>query len=497
MAVSSSNSYYINSLLLGYSWTGTVGIAANVGYSYDTATTAYDSSNGISGGQVLSAVQESVAEQALQAWENVANIHFTETTASAAAITLRQAVMPGSVAGWMDPSLASSSRFASADVVFDSSYNSNPLPGTYQYTVFLHELGHALGLKHPGDYAGSGSGVYLPAAEDNTDLSVMSYHAGNTLTTSGYALTPMLYDIAAAQYLYGANTSYNAGDTLYSLTGVKETRTLWDGGGTDTLDASSYTGGNATLDLRAGKDNITTVGSSSQWIAFNANIENAISGSGNDTLYGSSLNNILQASNGSDRLYGLDASDILYGNPGNDTLCGGAGEDTLYGGKDSDVIYGGAGVTDTADSADVLYGGENSDTLYGNAGNDTLYGGTAVIDPYDNADSLYGGLGDDIIYGNGGNDTLYGNGGNDTLYGGAGADLFVFAAGDGADVIHGFRPEEDKLAISSAIFSTVQDALAHSFYNAVGAVIDFGNNNNLNLTGLVPGSLGEAQFLIV
>jgi hypothetical protein len=252
MASFTSSAYYINSLLLGYSWTGTTASPATVNYTYATATTSSDSSDGLSSGKVLSSTQENIAEQALQAWENVANIHFNETSASSAPITIRQAVMPDNVAGWMSPTLASSTRFASADVVFDSSYNSNPTRGTYQYSVFLHELGHALGLKHPGDYAseGSASGPYLPSSEDSTNLSVMSYYDGSTTDTSGYVLTPMLYDIAAAQFLYGANTSYNASNTTYSLTGAKENQTIWDGGGTDTLNSTSYTGGNVTLDLR-------------------------------------------------------------------------------------------------------------------------------------------------------------------------------------------------------------------------------------------------------
>lgn len=491
-----SSAYYINALLLGYSWTGGTGTAAHVNYTYAISTTSNDAENGLSGGAVLNQSQHDAAEQAFQSWENVANIQFTEGSSSSP-IFLRQAVMPSGIAGWMDPTLANSTTFASADVVFDSDYTRNPTQGSYPYTIFLHELGHALGLKHPGNYSTTDTSIsVLPTNEDSTNVSVMSYYGGSAEDTSGYPVSPMLYDIAAAQFLYGANTSYNAGNTTYVLTGSRINHTIWDGGGVDTLDSTSYTGGAVILDLRAGKDDITRVGETSQWIAYNANIENAISGNGADTLYGNDLNNTLIAGSGADILYGFEGSDILYGNQDNDTLYGGHGSDTLYGGKANDTIYGGVGSIDSTDSGDIIFGGENSDIIYGNSGNDILYGGTAITDPTDGNDTLYGGIGDDIIYGNGGDDTLYGNGGNDTMYGGAGSDNFFFTTADGADVIHGFQPAEDVLYISSTIFVNSQDALAHSFYNAVGAVVDFGNNNNLNLTGLVPGSLGVQHFII-
>lgn len=480
MASFTSSSYYINDLLLDYSWTGTTGIAANVGYSYSVATTSSDKTNGLSGGAVLSAVQKTVAEEALQAWEDVANIHFNETNSTTAPITFRQATMPSGTAGWMAPTVSGVSTFSKADLVFDKSYNSNPVEGTYQYTVFLHEIGHALGLKHPGDYSGTGAadGPYLPASEDSTNVTVMSYYSGSAEATSGFVLTPMLYDIAAAQFLYGANTSYNAGNTTYSLTSAKTNMTLWDGGGTDTLDSTSYNGA-VTLDLRAGKDDISRVGSSSTWIAFNANIENATSGAGSDTLYGNSLNNAINAGAGSDTLYGQAGSDNLHGGAGNDT------------------VYGGAGIADTTDSSDVIYGEAGNDALYGNAGNDTLFGGAGVTDTTDLADTLYGGMGNDVIYGNAGNDVIYGGAGNDTLYGGVGSDIFAYTAGDGTDIIIGFRPEDDKLAISSSLASSILNILTHRSYNAIGALLDFGNNTSLTLTGLVPGSLNAENLVII
>src|SRR5690606_15106837 len=93
----------------------------------------------------------------------------------------------------------------------------------------LHEIGHALGLKH-----GNESNVYgaLPYAEDSMEYSVMTYrsyagHPGNYYTneTWGFAQTFMIADIAALQHMYGADFTTNSGNTVYK----------WNPGSGDTL----------------------------------------------------------------------------------------------------------------------------------------------------------------------------------------------------------------------------------------------------------------------
>lgn len=133
---------------------------------------------------------------------------------------------------------------------------------------------------------------------------------------------------------------------------------------------------------------------------------------GNDTLNGHGGNDRLLGGEGNDQLDGGSGNDELLGNEGNDVLRGAEGDDQLDGGVGSDQLYGGLG-------DDVLLGGEGNDHLTGEAGRDTLRGG-------DGNDSLSGGVGDDF---------LAGGKGDDQLDGGTGTNSYLFAKGDGRDVI--------------------------------------------------------------
>ncbi|MRD47246.1 hypothetical protein GHT07_08140 [Caenimonas koreensis DSM 17982] len=143
----------------------------------------------------------------------------------------------------------------SGDLWFDYTYapNHDLTPGGEGYETLIHEIGHALGLKHPGNYnVGDGSssqpGNYLAAAEDNSYYTVMSYT---------YALEGRdwygIYDLLALKTLYGADAAYQAGATTYSFTDAdgRALKIIDDASGSDTVDLSALTLG-ANIDLRPG-----------------------------------------------------------------------------------------------------------------------------------------------------------------------------------------------------------------------------------------------------
>jgi len=147
-----------------------------------------------------------------------------------------------------------SSYDADAYVYLDNtewrSANFNLVPGTQGYETLLHELGHALGLKHPFDVS-SDNTARLPAAQDNTANTLLSYTDG----AAGSYATFQQYDIAALNWLYGGDglrgsLGINATEGRY-ITGTKGADTL---SGTAANDKLEGDGGNDMIDGGAGTD---------------------------------------------------------------------------------------------------------------------------------------------------------------------------------------------------------------------------------------------------
>lgn len=302
--VDAAGTYYIDALLAGggaYAWNSVVGTAASVSYSFlETLPAVYAGEDESDNFIAFNDAQKTAARNILGLWAEVCNLTFTETTGALGQIRFGTAELPVSVGGWA----YYPGSGTGGDVWVTNYYQQylTPDSGSYAFSLFVHEIGHALGLKHPGNYNAGGGGAegpYLPSAEDSAQYTVMSYNDHPT-TSVVDPMSPLLYDIAAVQYLYGANTTTRSGDSTYSW-GVGESflKTLWDAGGTDTIDASNQTA-NQTIDLRAGYFSSIAGQRDNLAVAYGVVLENAVGGSGADTLISNSAANILTGGAGVD-----------------------------------------------------------------------------------------------------------------------------------------------------------------------------------------------------
>lgn len=457
----------------------------------------------------MTAEQQAASREALQLWSDVSGLRFVETPANSGTIGF------GTNNSNFGNACGQSSGYAyfpgtgvhSGDIWTRTSDPANFefAYGTTGWRRLVHEIGHAVGLAHPGDYDVSGGNCTIDYPEfaeyyqDSYQYTIMSYfNASNTGADHGYdgvaispttpvglivaPSTPMLHDISTIQRAYGTNLTTRTGDTTYGFNSTADRSvfdftvntqpvvTIWDAGGSDTLDFSGFSG-NSFLALGEGGFSDGGGFTKNIAIAYGVTIENGVTGAGNDGLVGNAAGNRLVAGAGSDTLTGLagndalsggDGADLIYGNTGLDAISGSGGGDTLFGGQNDETL-GRSGATPAyrqgvetlfgGDGTDLVYGNVGTDVLLGNTGDDTLYGGQ-------DDDTLRGGAGNDLLIGNLGNDVLYGNLGDDTLFGGDGADVFVLASAADAASIADFIPTEgDRLLILPVGFVTASEPL--------------------------------------
>lgn len=454
----------------------------------NSSAITYYASDDDADGRDWSAEALAALDKAFDLWATVADLTFQKVGAAADANLVEIVDTASGSLGWHDLPDISGPTFAS-----EGHYNIGGLGwdaaglqlGGYGFITLIHELGHGLGLEHPHDF-GEFPGVTADTGDfGDNDLNqgiftTMSYNDGwasvqdpfgNGLVNYGYQATPGAFDIAAVQYMYGANTNFASGNNIYDLPETNQPgtfwSTIWDTGGVDTL---RYAGNDdAILNLTAATiDNSPTGGDVPSFasgifggftIANGVVIENAEGGSGNDGITGNAAANLLSGNGGDDTIAGGAGADFLRGGTGADLLQGGGGKDTVgFNGSIAttvDLRVTGIG-QNTGHGDDTLVGIENASTdggddrLFGNdlgnalagnkgadkiqgfGGDDTLNGGDEadILVGGGGADRLNGGSGADRLSSGGGSDRLTGKDGGDTLKGGAGNDNLNGGAGN-------------------------------------------------------------------
>ena len=424
----------------------------------------------------ISAAGANLARNAFLLWSDVTGITFNEVT-SGGQISFTDS-QTGAFANASYSGGITTSATVNIGTAWITSYGTTL--NSYSFQTYIHEIGHALGLGHGGNYNGSANyGTDALYANDSWVTTIMSYFDQNENSyTSGlgytrqYSVSPMVGDGIAVANLYGANTLTRTGNTTYGFNNnsgraiydatanPNVSYTVYDNGGTDTLDYSGFSQ-NQTINLNPetfSSVGFTIVGGvpranvGNVSIARGAIIENAVGGTGDDTIIGNAADNQIDLSRG-----------------GNDTVSGGLGNDGFIFGATlnaNDSVNGGGGANDQVGITGNYTGANrlvlNATTLVdvdvlavlpGGSYDITLNNGTVAAGA---TFTVFGGnlgVGESFTVDASaeldGNVIVYSGLGTDTITGGAGADGFYFGPGKyGAlDSVRGGGGTNDQLAL--------------------------------------------------
>lgn len=439
----------------------------------------------------FTAAQMAAARIAIANWDELIAPSFVEVTPGPGASTWAQNTADIWMANtWSGPAQAWAyypgypqpyGRVAGDVWIADPRFNTSNAqldPGFYGLQTLNHELGHAIGLSHPGDYNfgddNDGDGVPDPITyegdafyfQDNNQYSIMSYfdsyEAGNNqidwnLMRFVYPSTPMVHDVAIAQAKYGADLTTRTGDSTYGFNPSADVTnaamrfsagemftifTIWDAGGTDTLDLSGYHTG-SVIDLREG-----AYSSAGGFGAYDAALADSDPSALSQADYLARAN----AANGANGF--ADRSDFLY-----------------------DLYF----------TGNVQIPGEPDGTFFneGIAWRDIMGGDTRMEN---NIGIAYGAIIENAIGGHG-DDRINGNQANNTFTGGGGADTFIlarFGADDtSVDTITDFVSGLDKIDLSEFAGVDAADVLFDAATDTLK--VDTDGDGSYDFTAIVHG----------
>ena len=461
-ALSATDNQNISSVLSGAAWN-----AREITYSFPTSADVYGTPltygdpAPFNGFLPVTAQQKDEILRAFALISSYTGLGFSETIETAdthATLRFANSFSPATAYAYYP------GTYAQAGDVFFGTLGRNPVMGNSDSgQVLLHEIGHALGLKHA--HEALTYGAMNPDRRD-IEFSLMNYpnYIGSMegfQTASSSPQTFMTYDIAALQHMYGANLDRVGHSATYTwsettgtafIDGVSQGmpidnhifQTIWTGGATATYDLSNFA-----------QDQVDDMNPGG-WMSFStAQLAHLNAHAPSRTSDIHALGNIYNALPADGDMRSLITN-----------LVSGAGNDTITGNAAGNDIRTGAG-------NDKAGGGDGNDRVSGDAGNDTLAGDA-------------------------GNDHLDGGTGTDMLAGGLGKDIFVYATGYGADTILDFLQADGDAVDFTAMMGIggVLDVLARGLQVLADAVFDFGNGDSLTVKNVQIDSLMASDFVL-